>query len=253
MGKKGREKVTVFTRQKERPNELRVDNGVLFCIFCDHSIEWNRKSTVDSHFNSKSHLTNKNLYEKNLRTNRQQTLHSSLSASENKKAVIEDLIRAFAGADIPLEKINVLLPFFKKYLHEGGAIPQAATLRQLYLPRVFLQHHEDLVLIFKEKPITIITDEATDDCSRSVVNTLFSYKNHTKLVSVDFLLQVNNATIGQNCVNTITTFQIPLSSPRIFVTDSAAYMKKSFREVLKPLMPQLIHIPCCAHIINLIG
>src|SRR6266540_1598722 len=123
MGKKSREKVTVFTQQKECSNKLRVDNDVLFYIFCDHSIEWNHKSTVNSHFNSKSHLTNKTLYEKNLCTNCQQTLHFSLSANENKKAVIEDLIRAFARANIPLEKVNVLLPFFKKYLHEGGAIP----------------------------------------------------------------------------------------------------------------------------------
>ena len=93
-----------------------------------------------------------------------------------------------------------------------------------------------MVLIFKEKPIAIITDETMDDCSRSVVNILFSYRNNIKLVSVDFLLQVNNATISQNCVNTITTFQIPLSFSQIFVTDSATYMKKSFREVLKPLM-----------------
>ena len=46
--------------------------------------------------------------------------------------MIEDLIEAFANADIPLEKVNNLLPFFKKHLKEGGAIPQAPTLRQLY-------------------------------------------------------------------------------------------------------------------------
>ncbi|GBC10065.1 hypothetical protein RclHR1_09300012 [Rhizophagus clarus] len=34
---------------------------------------------------------------------------------------------------------------------------------------------------------------------------------------------------------------------------SAAYMKKCYRDVLKPLMPQLIHLPCLAHILNLIG
>jgi len=245
--------VTVFTRQKEYPNEFRVDNGVLFCIFCDHSIEWNRKSTIDNHRNSKAHLTNKRLYENNHRTNHQQTLHSSISASNIKKIIIEDLIEAFASADIPLEKVDSLLPFLKKYLREGGAIPQANTLRQVYLPRVFSRHYENLTSIFTEKPVAIITDETTDDCARSVVNTLFSYRNNTKLVSVDFLTQVNNVTIGQNCVSSITSFQIPLSSPRVIVTDSAAYMKKSFREVLKPLMPQLIHIPCCAHIINLIG
>jgi hypothetical protein len=43
-----------------------------------------------------------------------------------------------------------------------------------------------------KKPVAIIIGEATDDCSRSVVNTLFPYRNNTKLVSVNFLTQVNN-------------------------------------------------------------
>ena len=82
-----------------------------------------------------------------------------------------------------------------------------------------------MVLIFKEKLIAIITDETTDNCSRSIINTLFSYKDNTKLVSVNFLLQVNNATISQNCINIIISFQIPLPFPQIFVIDSATYMK----------------------------
>src|SRR2546421_10118510 len=113
MGKN--QKVTIFTRQKEYPSEFHyfhIDNGILFCNFCDHSIEWNRKSTIDNHRSSKVHLTNKKLYENKLRTNHQQTLQSSISANEMKKVVIEDLIEAFASTDIPLEKVNSLLPFF---------------------------------------------------------------------------------------------------------------------------------------------
>ena len=30
-------------------------------------------------------------------------------------------------------------------------------------------------------------------------------------------------------------------------------MKKSYHSILKPLMPQLLHNPCCAHIINLVN
>src|SRR5690348_1293210 len=89
----------------------------------------------------------------------QQTLERNLQASESKKIVIEDLIEAFANADIPLEKINLLLPFFKKHLKEGGAIPQASTLRQIYLPKVFNKHQENLKLFFDSKPISIIMDE----------------------------------------------------------------------------------------------
>ena len=96
-------------------------------------------------------------------------------------------------------------------------------------------------------------DETTDACQRSVVNTLFAYRKNTKLVSVDFLTRVNNATMGQTLINILSNYDIPITSPRLFLTDSAAYMKKCYREVLHPIMPQLIHIPCCAHVLNLIG
>ncbi|RHZ74175.1 hypothetical protein Glove_227g173 [Diversispora epigaea] len=96
-------------------------------------------------------------------------------------------------------------------------------------------------------------DETSDDCARSVVNTLFVFRTHTKLVSVDFLEQVNNSTIGQTLLPILTFYNIPLNLPRLFLSDSAAYMKKCYRDVLKSIMPQLIHLPCIAHILNLIG
>ncbi len=40
-------------------------------------------------------------------------------------------------------------------------------------------------------------DETTDDCSRSVVNTFFTFHQNTKLISVDFLKHVNNSTMGE--------------------------------------------------------
>ena len=174
-------------------------------------------------------------------------------ASESKKEVIDALIEAFSLANIPLEKVNHLLPFFKKYLKEGGAIPQASTLRQIYLPRVFDKHSSLLQNYFNQKPVAIIMDETTDDCSRSVVNTLFAFRKTTKLVSVNFLEQVNNSTMGATLITILFNYNISYSLPRLFLSDSAAYMKKCYREVLKPIMPQLIHVPCCAHIMNLIG
>src|SRR5207302_727559 len=129
----------------------------------------------------------------------QQTLLSVISSNESRKIIVEDLIEAFAGADIPLEKVNHLLPFFKKHLREGGSIPQASTLRQVYLPRVFENHYKKLLSLFEDKPVAIIMDELSDDCSRSVVNTLFCYRDIIKLASVDFLIHVNNTTVGQAC------------------------------------------------------
>ena len=110
-----------------------------------------------------------------------------------------------------------------------------------------------LKTFFNSKPVAIIIDETTDDCARSVVNTIFCYRNEVKLVSVDFLERVNNTTIGQVLMTTLAHFNIPFNLPRLFLSDSAAYMKKCYREILSPLIPNLMHAPCYAHILNLIG
>ena len=216
-------------------------------------MEWKHKSVVENHCKSQKHISNVKSHEERQNSTQQLTLSSTRTAAESKKQLIEDLIEAFVTADIPLEKVNCLIPFFKKHVKNGGSIPQAPTLRQNYLPSVFEKHYQSLKLLFDSKPVAIIMDETTDDCARSVVNTLFCYRNKTKLVSVDFLERVNNTTMGQTLTTILTHFNISFNLPCLFLSDSAAYMKKCYREVLLPLMPQLIHVPCCAHIINLIG
>ena len=244
--------VSVHSRCKEYNGTFRVDDNILFCNYCNISIEWKQKSVVDNHCKSQKHISNVNSHN-NEKNKTQLTLPATQTAADFKKQVIEDLLEAFVIADIPLEKVNSLLPFFKKHLKNGGSIPQAPTLRQIYLPGVFDKHYQSLKLLFDSKPVAIIMDETTDDCARSVVNTIFTYQNKTKLVSVDFLERVNNATMGQTLMTILTHFNISFNLPRLFLSDSAAYMKKCYREVLSPLMPQLTHIPCCAHILNLIG
>ena len=80
-------------------------------------------------------------------------------------------------------------------------------------------------------------DESSNNCAQSVINSLFTYRSHTKLASVDFLEQVNNSTIAQTLLPILHSYNIPLNFPRLFLSDSAAYMKKCYRDVLKPIMP----------------
>ena len=257
---RGGKRVTIYTRAAEHPGHFRVDDNVLLCVYCNHAVKWEKKSTVNDHVRGPVHCAKKVAYEnqqKNGEMRQQRTIvsaiNSAISIADSKKELIEDLIQAFVIADIPLEKVNSLLPFFQKHVKQGGFIPQAPTLRQIHLPQVFENHLIQLKLLFENKPVAITMDETTDDCARSVVNTLFHFHTNTKLVSVDFLTQVNNSTMGSTLLTILTKYNIPFSLPRLFLSDSAAYMKKCFREVLKPVMPQLIHVPCCAHILNLIG
>src|ERR1044071_8196532 len=186
MSKK-RKTVSVHTRCKEYENVFHVDDNILFCNYYNVSVERKHKSVIDSHCNSKKHMSNAKKQEETLNKTQQLTLSSTQTAANSKKQLIDDLIEAFAVADIPLEKVNSLLPFFKKHVKNGGSIPQAPTLRQTYLPNVFDKHYQCLKLLFDSKPIAIIMNETTNDCVRSIVNTLFYYYKETKLISIDFL------------------------------------------------------------------
>lgn len=111
----------------EHPGVFREDGEIMFCNFCDLSIEWKSKSTVDGHCLSKGHIKKKQVYESNEQTKKQLTISTVNAAFESKKEVIKDLIEAFSHANIPLEKVNHLLPFFKSILKK-----EVQFLRLLY-------------------------------------------------------------------------------------------------------------------------
>ena len=86
-----------------------------------------------------------------------------------------------------------------------------------------------------------------------VVNQLYSYKNQTKLIKVDFIEKVNHTTISQLVVSTLNFYNIPFNNIIFLISDNAAYMKKAYNDILSPLIPQLLHNSCFAHIYNLVG
>ena len=133
---RGGKRVTIYTRAAEHPGHFRVDDNVLLCIYCNYAVKWEKKSTVNDHVRGPVHCAKKVAYEnqqKNGEMRQQRTIvsaiNSAISIADSKKELIEDLIQAFVIADISLEKVNSLLPFFQKHIKQGGFIPQAPTLR----------------------------------------------------------------------------------------------------------------------------
>lgn len=249
----GRAKTTsVYSRAREFAADFFEENNKLMCRFCNISIQWQNKATVTAHLNSRAHQELRRSYNAANRKDRQQSLQSSVAIMEGKRQIITDLVKAWVEADIPIEKIDKLRTFFRKHCQEGGTIPSADVIRRQYLKHVFEQHYAELQDKFRGKAVSLIIDETTDKKARSVVNTLFSYQGCVKLVSVDFLPQVNNITIGQLVFRLLVEWEIPFNQPYLIASDSASYMKKSVREILKPAMPQLKHNLCPAHILYLI-
>lgn len=246
-------KTTAYSRAQEFSEHFIFDSGKLMCRFCNHSVNHDNKAFISSHINSKNHQKKREAYLKSSNQTRQLCLPSSLTVADKKKEFLCNLVEAWAEADIPLEKLDKFRGFLNTYCKEGGCIPAANTLRRSYLPKVFETHLESLRHIFSEKPVAIIIDETMDVKGRSTVNTLFSYRGITKLVSVDFLQTVNYSTIGGLVLRLLAEWNISFTLPKVIVSDSAAYMKKCFREALSPIMLQLKHNTCSAHIMNLIG
>ena len=78
-------KVSINTRMDEHPGVFREDSGIMFCNFCDLSVEWKSKSTVDGHCLSKGHVKKKQIYEINEQKKKQITIATTKVASESKK------------------------------------------------------------------------------------------------------------------------------------------------------------------------
>lgn len=117
---------------------------------------------------------------------------------------------------------------------------------------VYNLEKQQLINQLKGKHISITVDESTDVRERSAVNILFSFVNYTKLVVTDHLTIVNNITISQLVIKTLNDYSIPFENIILFISDNAAYMLKSFRN-LSTIIPQMKHNCCLAHIYNLVG
>ena len=155
---RGRKKVMVYTRAAEHSGHFRVDDSILLCVYCNHTVKWEKNQLLMTMFvvlfivQKRRHTKTNRKMEK---FDNKEQLPQTISIAGSKKELIEDLIIAFAIADIPLKKVNSLLPFFQKHVKQGDFIPQAPTLRQIYLPQVFKNHLIQLKLLFENKPVAM--------------------------------------------------------------------------------------------------
>ncbi|CAG8810025.1 18448_t:CDS:1, partial [Racocetra persica] len=88
-----------------------VDGQKLFCTFCQHVVDYTKKSTLDSHLKSDKHKSNIIKTEK-LKLTRQTTLDIASISSNERELINIALVNAFTKADISLYKVDKLKDFF---------------------------------------------------------------------------------------------------------------------------------------------
>lgn len=165
------------------------------------------------------------------------------------------------SANIPLEKSDdpKIKEFLVKHVRNGGSIAGSGALR-LRVPTIYEKHQQDLRAKFSGKEVFVVVDEMTDSRAKMVLNIMFALpvkssdeKIRPYLVDMIRLERTNAASVGGAILRTLTLMDINFEQMLGLISDGAAYMKKCWREVLKPVCVNSVHVVCMAHSLNLVG
>ena len=179
---------------------------------------------------------------------RSRYLATAVKSHDARQEFILDYIRICTLADVPLEKTDKIRPFLGKYCAQAGALPQIDQLRSTYIPRLFEAHFSALKAILKNQPVSITADETTDIRDHNVVATL---RGQPYLIDVVKMGACNHSTFSQAIIQSVTGAGIAFDQVIAIVSDSPAYCKKAYREVLSFMYTKSTHVLCLAHVVNL--
>ncbi len=118
---------------------------------------------------------------------------------------------------------------------------------------MYAAHVVDLKRFFAGRRVWVAWDESTDDRDWSVLLVIVGSGARAFLVDVVKMISTNHQTVAQAVVGALQSLDIALINVFASTSDSAAYCRKAADEVLSPLMPNLVHVPCFCHLLALIG
>jgi len=106
--------------------------------------------------------------------------------------------------------------FLETSVKGGEGILVSNSLRQHYVPKVYNKQQADITVQLKEKKVAVIVDETTDIMGHYVVNVLmqsmdaFAGADYCRpfLVNTEFLEEVNNSTMAQVVIRTLSKLNI---------------------------------------------
>ena len=248
-------RLTAEERAKQFSEDFYADGGVLFCRFCEHSLDFVRIDTVKDHIKSKKHGAKKESKKQSGPAGplsvRQTTLGTMAKSKDMRESFVLDYLKMCTTADIPLEKTEMIRPFLQKHCKQAGALPQVATLRTTYVPRLFEAHFSALQDLLHNEPVSITADETTDVRDHSILNVIAGVQGKPFLIGVVKMEACNHSTFSQAIIQSVSEAGIAFENVTSIVSDSAAYCKKAYRDVLSAVYPNSVHVLCLAHIVNL--
>ena len=219
---------------------IRSRNNSLYCQLCRKNVSCERKSSINSHRDSKLHLEKLNLINP----------FTQPSLPETMEYLNTDIVKTFLEADIPLFKLrnkSIIKLFAKLKVN----IPSETTARRKIfdIAKTKLKKINDIV---KDNPVFLIIDETQiNNCKYiNILIGIINEPNKSYLINTIYTQQsVNSQFIVQTIDDTIKNFGIIRQIFVLLLTDAARYMTCG-TSVLKTLYPNLTHCTCLLHLLH---
>ena len=144
-------RLTAIDRAQVFKEDFYAEDGLLFCRFCCHTVDYIRKDTVKDHIRSKKYTQRKEAASK--AASKQVTLPGMSARTESGEARERFTVECLVHADVPLEKAVKFKWLLEKYTSQGGTVPEGDTLRREYLPYLLPPHKESLKMMLAEKRV----------------------------------------------------------------------------------------------------
>ncbi|XP_026290182.2 uncharacterized protein LOC113214890 [Frankliniella occidentalis] len=264
MGKPQTPRVTCSGRASDYKNEgmyvFDSKKRIMHCKHCEVRVDWEKKSSVDNHCSSNTHLQAKEKSNENESRKRQTSINDSFQQSkrmrEDREEFIKSTVRAFTLSNIPLHKLDnpALRGFIKKYIPGGGDLPCVRTLRDKYVPILKADYDATITAKLQGRQYVVLCDETTNRKGEAVLVTLLKCLPSTSdpdpflvVGSVKVLTACNADQCCKAIIQTLLQFDLAHENCAAVVSDGAAYMTLCAKLLKELVNPNLVHIQCWAH------
>ena len=139
----------------------------------------------------------------------------------------------------------------EKHCKQAGALPKIPTLRTTYVPKLFESHFSALKCLLHDEYVSITADETKDVRDHSILNITASVRGRPFVIVVVKMDACNHSTSSQAIIKSVTDVGIGFDRVLSIVSDSAAYCKKAFKDVVSAVYPNSLHVRYISRIVNL--
>ncbi|KAG0436618.1 hypothetical protein DMUE_4128 [Dictyocoela muelleri] len=179
-------------------DDLKIQKNALICVYCNKEINFSKNEgvkTLKRHIQTKLHLDNKS------RICSIKSIDEIISLKVVNNTFDNDLVEAFATANIPLYKLQnqKLKAFLETYTNKS--IHDVSYYKKLILP-IFEKERKNIFEILRNADIYLLFDETTDANMKYILNIMGSvcsqaYREKTYLIRTVELSKTNSETVSQ--------------------------------------------------------